>query len=266
MEVKGEVEMEMSLEMMLQEGAAQFGVSLDQPEITAFSTYKSMILEWNQKINLTAIEDERDIIVKHFIDSISILPFIRKAYKMETSTHGAFTSEASVSDAPSLVDVGTGAGFPGIPLKISEPGLEVLLMDSLGKRVTFLNEVISSLNLKGISALHSRAEDAGSNQKLRERFDVATARAVAALPALLEYCLPLVKVGGVFIAMKGSDSSEVEQAKKALDVLGGKIEEVKEFTLPFSDIKRNLIVVRKFRQTPTKYPRKAGKPTKEPLV
>jgi 16S rRNA (guanine527-N7)-methyltransferase len=238
--------MDMSLKNMLIEGASGFGVSLDESKINGFSLYKDMILEWNQKINLTAIEDERQIIVKHFIDSVSIMPFVK-----EVST---------------LVDVGTGAGFPGIPLKIAKPGLSILLMDSLGKRVGFLNEVISNLNLKGIRALHSRAEDAGRNHELRESFDAATARAVAALPVLLEYCLPLVKVGGVFIAMKGSDLSEAEQADKALDILGGKIEEVKEFILPFSDIKRNIIVVRKFRQTPTKYPRKAGKPTKEPLI
>lgn len=238
--------MDISLKNMLIEGASEFGVSIDEAQVEAFFLYKDMILEWNQKINLTAIEDERQMIIKHFIDSVSIMPFLK-----ETAT---------------LVDVGTGAGFPGIPLKIAEPRLDILLMDSLGKRVSFLDEVISSLNLMGIKALHSRAEDGGRNPKLRESFDVACARAVAALPVLLEYCLPLVKVGGVFIAMKGSDSSEAEQAKKALDELGGRIEEVKEFTLPFSDIRRNVIVIRKFRQTPTKYPRKAGKPTKEPLI
>jgi len=238
--------MDMSLKNMLAEGASMFGVSLDEKQIEAFFSYKDMLSVWNQKMNLTAIEDDRQVIIKHFIDSLSIMPFIK--------------------EAETLVDVGTGAGFPGIPLKIARPKLSVLLMDSLGKRVVFLDEVISSLNLRGIKALHSRAEDAGINPEYRESFDAAAARAVASLPVLLEYCLPLVKLGGVFIAMKGSDPSETEQSKKALDVLGGEIEDIKEFTLPFSNIKRNVIVVRKFRQTPTKYPRKAGKPTKEPLI
>lgn len=238
--------MDQSLEMLLKEGAERYGVQTDERMISEFMQYKSLLLEWNEKMNLTAIEEDRDVIVKHFIDSLSIVPFLGNIHN--------------------IIDVGTGAGFPGIPLKIAIPSLEVILLDSLDKRVGFLNTAISSLKLQGISAVHSRAEDAGMSQKYREKFDAATARAVASLPVLLEYCLPLVRIGGIFVAMKGSSSEEIAASEKALDVLGGKIEEVKEFSLPYSDMKRNVIIVRKLRQTPTKYPRKAGKPSKEPLV
>jgi 16S rRNA (guanine527-N7)-methyltransferase len=208
--------------------------------------YKRILLDWNEKMNLTAIQDDKEVILKHFVDSLSIVPFL----------HGI----------SSLVDVGTGAGFPGIPLKIAIPGLDVTLLDSLEKRIGFLDTVISELSLKGITAVHMRAEDAGVSPRFRDKFDAATARAVASLPVLLEYCLPLVRTGGIFIAMKGSSAEEVSISGKALDILGGKIEEVKEFTLPDTDIKRCIIIVRKLRQSPTKYPRKAGKPSKEPLV
>ena len=238
--------MEQPLEMLLKEGAGEFDVNMDERMATAFMLYKSLLLQWNEKINLTAIEEDRDVIIKHFVDSLSIVPFLK--------------------DVHNIIDIGTGAGFPGIPLKIVLPSLEVVLLDSLDKRVGFLNTVISALHLQGISAVHSRAEDAGSSPKYREKSDAAVARAVASLPVLLEYCLPMVRTGGIFIAMKGSSSEEIAASGKALDLLGAKIEEVKEFTLPLSDMKRNIIIIRKLRQTPTKYPRKAGKPSKEPLV
>ncbi len=238
--------MEAALEKYLKDGAAQFGAELDANMVRSLFEYKRLLLEWNEKMNLTAIQDDKEIIQKHFVDSLSITPYLK--------------------GIGSLVDVGTGAGFPGIPLKISIPGLDAVLLDSLEKRVGFLDAVISELGLKGIKTVHMRAEDAGMSPKFRERFDAATARAVAALPVLLEYCLPLVATGGVFIAMKGSIEQEVSMSGKALEILGGKIEEVKEFTLPDTDIKRSIIIVRKLRQTPTKYPRKAGKPSKEPLV
>ncbi|NMB34496.1 MAG: 16S rRNA (guanine(527)-N(7))-methyltransferase RsmG, partial [Clostridium sp.] len=187
------------------------------------------------------------IIIKHFIDSISIAPIIKKS-------------------GVKIIDVGTGAGFPGIPIKIVYPDREIKLLDSLKKRLVFLNEIINNLGLVDISTVHCRAEDAGKREGLREMFDVSTARAVAALPVLLEYCLPLTKVGGYFIAMKGSNPTEVEDSKRALDILGAKIEDIKEFVLPFSDYKRNVVIIRKFRQTPTKYPRKSGKPSKDPLM
>lgn len=238
--------MEKSLEMLLKEGAAQYGLQLSDEEVSAFDLYKNVLSEWNQKINLTAIEDDKDVITKHFIDSLSIVPFLKNVQE--------------------LIDVGTGAGFPGLPVKIVRPELNVVLLDSLEKRIGFLNTVINELHMDKITAVHSRAEDAGKSPKYREKFDAATARAVASLPVLLEYCMPLIKTGGIFIAMKGSSLSEADEAGKALNILGGAIEEVKEFTLPGSDIRRNIIVIRKLRQTPTKYPRKAGKPSKEPLI
>lgn len=238
--------MEKSLEMLLKEGAAQYGLQLSDEEVSAFDLYKNVLSEWNQKINLTAIEDDKDVITKHFIDSLSIVPFLKNVQE--------------------LIDVGTGAGFPGLPVKIVRPELNIVLLDSLEKRIGFLNTVINELHMDKITAVHSRAEDAGKSPKYREKFDAATARAVASLPVLLEYCMPLIKTGGIFIAMKGSSLSEADEAGKALNILGGAIEEVKEFTLPGSDIRRNIIVIRKLRQTPTKYPRKAGKPSKEPLI
>lgn len=236
-----------TLETMLSEGAAAFSVGIGTEQTARLMKYKELLLEWNTKINLTAIEEDRDIIIKHFIDSLSILPYLRNA-------------------GEKLVDVGTGGGFPGIPVKIVYESTKVLLLDSLDKRINFLKTVIGGLGLEGIDTMHARAEEAGANPVYRESFDVSVARAVANLPVLLEYCLPLVKTGGIFIAMKGSSTEELEASKKALELLGGRIEEVRELTLPFSDIKRNIIIVRKLRQTPTKYPRKPGKPAKEPLI
>jgi 16S rRNA (guanine527-N7)-methyltransferase len=232
---------------LLIDGAKEFNVSLNEEQVDKIFKYKNILKEWNGKVNLTAIEEDRDIMIKHFIDSLSILPLIN-------------------SESKSLIDVGTGAGFPGIPIKIARESIEVILLDSLDKRVKFLNEVIKENSLTGINAFHGRAEEKGVLPEFREKYDICTARAVASLPVLIEYCLPFVKVGGCFIAMKGSSTEEIDNSKKALDIIGGKIEEVKEFNLPFTDSKRNIIVIRKFRQTPTKYPRKAGKPSKEPLI
>lgn len=237
--------MDQPLAALLGQGAAEYGVTLDGAQVSALFDFKGILLEWNKKMNLTAIEEDREVIIKHFLDSLSIIPFL--------------------DGIRSIVDVGSGAGFPGIPVKIARPGLEVVLLDSLEKRIHFLNAAVAALRLKGITAVRSRAEDAGASANYREKFDGAVARAVASLPVLLEYCLPLVKTGGIFLAMKGG-GSEVTDSEKALNILGGRIEEVKEFSLPGSDMKRNIIVVRKLRQTPTKYPRKAGKPSKEPLI
>lgn len=238
--------MDQLLETLLKQGAAEYGIALDDSQVSALSDFKSILMEWNKKMNLTAIEEDREVILKHFVDSLSIVPFLQGVH--------------------SIIDVGSGAGFPGIPVKIVKPEIEVVLLDSLEKRINFLNAVITALRLDKITAFHSRAEDAGASSHYREKFDAAVARAVASLPVLLEYCLPLVKTGGIFIAMKGGSDSEVTNSERALDILGGKIEGIKEFSLPGSDIKRNIIIVRKLRQTPTKYPRKAGKPSKEPLV
>ena len=221
------------------------------PELTElqqkqFEKYKDLLLEWNEKINLTAITEEDDIILKHFIDSMTILKHI--------------------DENRSIVDVGTGAGFPGIPIKIASPSINVTLVDSLNKRLIFLEEVIKNLNLEKIKTVHSRAEEFGQNKNHREKFDIATSRAVANLSVLVEYLLPLVKVGGKCICMKGSDiEEELQNSKDAIKTLGGQIEKVEEFTLPESDIKRNIIVIKKIKQTPNKYPRKPGVPSKNPL-
>lgn len=234
------------VEELLKAGAHQLGIDLGDENISSLLKYKRILLEWNEKMNLTAIEAEREFITKHFVDSLSILPFLK--------------------GIKNIVDVGTGAGFPGIPLKIVQPSLQVILMDSLEKRVGFLKAVISELNLIGITAIHTRAEDAGASPVHREKYDAVVARAVASLPVLLEYCLPLVKTGGIFIAMKGSSADEIKISSRALDLLGGRIEQVQDLILPDSDMNRSVIIVKKLRQTPLKYPRRSGKPSKEPLI
>jgi len=226
-------------------------ISKKCPELTnnmqqQFEDYMKLLLEWNEKINLTAITEENDIIQKHFEDSLTISKYI--------------------NEKASIVDVGTGAGFPGIPLKIAREDIDVTLVDSLNKRIKFLEDVIAKIQLKNIKALHSRAEEFGQNKKYRESFDIATSRAVANSSTLVEYLLPLVKVGGICICMKGSEiKEELENSKNAIETLGGKIEKVEEFTLSESDIKRNIVIIKKIKQTPNKYPRKAGTPAKEPL-
>lgn len=239
--------LELELSELLEKGAQQYEKTLTKQQIEQFTNYMELLKDWNKKINLTAIEDDREIIIKHFIDSMSILPYVQDKEQK-------------------LIDVGTGAGFPGIPLKIANKNIEVTLLDSLEKRVKFLNEVINSIKISKIKAVHGRAEDMGISNIHREKYDIAVARAVANLPVLLEYCLPFVKINGVFIAMKGSNTEEFDNCSKALDILGGKIEKIEKMELPFTNIERNVVVVRKFRQTPTKYPRKAGKPVKEPLI
>ncbi|WP_080066627.1 16S rRNA (guanine(527)-N(7))-methyltransferase RsmG [Ruminiclostridium hungatei] len=245
--------MDKELAQLLKAGALHYGKDLSERQISQFFIYMELLKEWNQKMNLTAITDDREIVVKHFIDSMSILPHIK-------------------DEKLRLIDVGTGAGFPGIPLKIINPDLDVTLLDSLDKRVKFLNEVIKAAGISGnneiseIKAVHGRAEDYGMNPQHREKYQIAVARAVANLPVLLEYCLPFVKINGIFIAMKGSNTEEIDNSVKALDILGGKITKIENLELPATNIERNVVVVGKFRQTPTKYPRKAGKPAKEPLI
>ena len=205
----------------------------------------NLLLEWNEKINLTAIIEPREVILKHFVDSLTIAKYIKENEK--------------------LIDVGTGAGFPGIPLSIVKENTDIVLLDSLNKRINFLEEIKQNLKLKNITTIHGRAEEFGKNKKEREIYDIATSRAVAPLNILLEYLLPLVKVGGKAICMKGSNIEEIENAKNALEILGGKIEKIEEITLPNSDIKRNIIIVKKVKNTPSKYPRKPGTPSKEPI-
>lgn len=221
-------------------------MNIDEEKEIKFEKYKDLLLEWNEKINLTAITEEDEIILKHFIDSCSILKYIENNQK--------------------IIDIGTGAGFPGIPLKIMNESLNITLVDSLNKRVNFLNEVIKELELKNIEAIHSRAEDIGKDDKYREKYDIATSRAVANLSTLLEYLMPFVKVNGMCICMKGPNiEEELNEAKKAIKEFGGKLEEVYNFKLPNSDIERNIIIVRKIEKIKLKYPRKAGIPAKEPI-
>ena len=222
-------------------------------EIRSFQIYASMLREKNKVMNLTAVDDDQGIAMKHFIDSLTLCSYIRE----EEEKAGGKTIR--------LADVGTGAGFPGLPLKISMPELDVTLMDSLAKRLNFLGEVVERLGLEKVSLVHTRAEDGGRDKKYREKYDVVTARAVARLPVLAEYCLPFVKVGGVFLAMKGHAEEEVQDAGKAIATLGGTIEKTDTFTLPGTDMERTVVVIRKIRPTPPKYPRKAGTPAKEPL-
>ena len=211
-----------------------------------FEDYMKLLLEWNEKINLTAITEEDEIILKHFVDSLTISKYIK--------------------EGNSIVDVGTGAGFPGIPLKIARKDLKITLVDSLNKRILFLNEVIEKLGLGDIETLHFRAEEFGQNKKYRESFDIATSRAVANLSTLVEYLLPLVKVGGICVCMKGSEiKEELENSKKAIEILGGEVDQVEEFYLPGTDIKRSIVIVKKISYTPKKYPRKPGIPAKEPI-
>lgn len=224
----------------------QIDIEFNDKQLNQFYEYMNLLLEWNEKINLTAIIEPEEIILKHFIDSLTINKYIDENKK--------------------LADVGTGAGFPGIPLKIYRPDLKVTLVDSLNKRINFLNEVILKLDLKDINTVHSRIEDFGKDKKYRESFDYVTARAVANLTTLSEYLIPISKVNGKCICMKGNDiEEEVNNSKNAVNLLGGKIAQIDYFELPNSDISRNVIVIDKIKNTPNKYPRKAGLPAKEPL-
>lgn len=226
--------------------AKEMSLMFTEEQLNQFYKYMNLLIEWNNKINLTAIVKPEEIILKHFIDSLTINSYIDKNQV--------------------LVDIGTGAGFPGVPIKIYRPDLKVVLVDSLNKRINFLEEVITQLRLEKIETVHSRIEDFGKDNKYRESFDIVTARAVANLSVLSEYLLPLTKVGGKCICMKGSEiSEECDNGKRAIDILGGKILKIDNFQLPSSDISRNIIVLRKTNKTPSKYPRKAGVPNKEPL-
>lgn len=222
------------------------GVRFSVEQIEQFYKYMNLLIEWNEKMNLTAITEPKEIILKHFIDSLTILKYI--------------------DDNSKLVDVGTGAGFPGVPLSIMNPTLKITLVDSLNKRLIFLQEVVKELNLKNIEIVHARAEEFGQNKNCREKFDIATSRAVANLATLSEYLVPLVKIDGKIISMKASNAKEeINDAKKAIEVLGGKIEKIEEFDLPESDIGRTIIIIDKNKCTPAIYPRKAGTPAKEPI-
>ena len=228
----------------------EFGIELTAEMEEQFLLYYNMLIEWNSFMNLTAITDFDEVLKKHFTDSVSLIRAIpdlgEKKYR--------------------IIDIGTGAGFPGIPLKIVFPNISVVLLDSLNKRVNFLKEVISKLQLTDITAMHGRAEDFAQNKEYRESFDLCVSRAVANLATLSEYCLPFVKKNGRFISYKSEKvSEEFEISGKAISVLGGEYENQVTFELPDSDIYRNLFVIKKKSATPGKYPRKAGLPLKEPI-
>ncbi len=240
---------------------AQFNVSLTNPQLEAFDSYYDLLVAWNSFMNLTGITEYKAVILKHFVDSLAINSVIN----------------LSKSTGLSIIDVGTGAGFPGLPIKIAFPQHNLTLLDSLNKRIKFLNEVIDKTlknNIEqketdsgiGIETIHGRAEEIAVKEQYRQQYDLAVSRAVANLSTLSEYCLPFVKVGGCFIAYKSGDyREELKNATKAFKILGAELEQVHTFSLPDSDIERSLIVIKKVVDTPKKYPRKAGLPGKEPL-
>ena len=223
-------------------------IEISDEIINKFIIYKDELIEWNKNINLTAIEDEKEIFIKHFVDSLTMI------------------TTGFVKENDKIIDVGTGAGFPGIPVKMLMENVELTLLDSLNKRINFLKHICESTNLKNVEFVHSRAEDGGQNSKYREKYDIATARAVASLPVLLEYCTPFVKVGGYFICLKGpSVEEELKEAKKAISILGLEFVEKNDIILPYTDIKHSVLIFKKVKNTPTKYPRNAGKVSKNPI-
>ena len=233
----------------LSEVAKEYGLELTSDQISAFNRYYELLVEWNEKINLTAITEPREVAIKHIVDSLS-----------------CYQEDLFAGDI-SLIDVGTGAGFPGLPLKIFCPELKLTLLDSLNKRVKFLQLVVDELGLKDVEVIHARSEEAARNKKYREQFDLATARAVARLPIICEYCLPFVKQGGTFIALKGRQyEEEIQEAQKAFSVLGGKLVKSMPVKLPELEDKRAVVYIKKEKATPKVYPRKAGTPERNPIV
>ncbi|MBS5432026.1 MAG: 16S rRNA (guanine(527)-N(7))-methyltransferase RsmG [Lachnospiraceae bacterium] len=233
---------------ILEQKLGELGIKQDQNQLERFHKFYQLLIEWNKVMNLTGITEYEDVVEKHFVDSLSIIKAI------------------DLSRIHTVIDVGTGAGFPGIPLKIAFPHLRVVLLDSLNKRIKFLDEVISQLGLTEICTIHGRAEEYARKEEYREQFDLCVSRAVANLSTLSEYCLPYIQVGGMFVPYKsGEIDDEVEQSKKAVRILGGNIKDVMKFELPGTDIHRSFVLIHKEQHTQKKYPRKAGIPAKEPL-
>lgn len=231
----------------LREDAEVIGVTIDDTMLDQFYNYKNLVVEWNEKINLTAITDDLDFAVKHFVDSLTINKYIEKG--------------------KTIIDIGTGAGFPGIPVKILNKENKVVLFDSLNKRLKVLEDIIEKIGLINIETLHGRAEETFKNKTHREKYDIATSRAVAALNVLVELMLPAIKVGGICICMKGNNAEEeIVDAKKAIKELGGEIIKVEKIVLPELNLERNIVIIKKVKQTPNKYPRKPGTPQKEPII
>ena len=227
---------------ILKSGLIEYGYELSENEENSFSEFSSMLIEWNKKMNLTAVTEDKDISIKHFLDSVvPIFSF-------------------DIKENSKIIDVGTGAGFPGVPIKIIRPDLDFTFLDSLNKRITFLNEVANQLSFEKAEFVHKRAEDAGKDKKFRGKYDYAVSRAVAPLKVLSEYCIPLLKIGGTFAAFKAFEiEEELNDAKSMIGNLGGKIKDIKEVKIPHSDITRKIVLIEKTKETPNEFPRKANK-------
>ena len=231
---------------ILKNGCKELGISINENQISQLNTYAKLLKEWNEKINLTAITDDEGIAIKHFLDSMTAL--------LTGKVRGK------------VLDVGTGAGFPGLVLKIAEPDIKLTLLDSLNKRINFLREVSDKTGLDDIDFVHGRAEDFGMNSAYRARFDTVVSRAVANLRVLSEWCLPFLKEGGYFLALKGPlADEELEEARRSIYILGGEVEEVFPVDIPFTDLSHRIIIIKKVRRTPSKYPRKPGIAAKNPI-
>lgn len=233
---------------LMKDASLEVGLELSEHQYNQFIKYMKLLQEWNEKVNLTAITQDEEVIKKHFIDCI-------KAFKSK-----------SIKGAKTIIDVGTGAGFPGLPIAIMNPSVEVTLLDSLNKRINFLNIVIDTLELKNVTTIHSRAEDGSRTPELREKFDVATSRAVANMAVLSELCLPYVKINGYFVALKGpAIEEELKEGNKAIAILGGELIDIIEVNIEDSDLKHNIVEVKKINKCPKIYPRKAGTVNKKPI-
>lgn len=240
----------LAIKEILVSGIDELGLAIADEQVNLFTNFMDLMLDWNKKINLTTITEPTEIVIKHFIDSLTPLVFVEK--------YGLNLSKA--------LDLGTGGGFPGIPLKIMRPEMSLVLVDSLNKRISYLEKVIDQLALTGVLPIHLRAEEMGKNSEYRERFSTVFSRAVAGLNVLLEYSLPLVQVGGIFIALKGPTlTKELKKADRAINLLGGRIIGLEDIELPKLKDQRTLVFIRKERSTPKKYPRKPGLPKKDPL-
>lgn len=234
-----------------QQALAAKGIELSEKQLAQFETYYLILVEWNEKMNLTAITEKKEVYLKHFYDSLTL----------------AFTENFTTQTDFTLCDVGSGAGFPSIPLKILFPNSQITIVDSLNKRINFLTHLVNALGLSNVTLYHDRAETFGQNKAFRETFDLVTARAVARLNVLTELCLPLVKKGGFFVAMKAAQSeAEVTEAQKAISLLGGKLLSQEKLALPLTNDERYLITISKKKETPKKFPRKPGTPNKQPLI